>query len=400
MVHAANTRFWFTGLMLFLFVSVFMVFGVVADAPPALLNHQFYGNVYWDANLSVAPTQVDARIMGASYTSAIRDVNCNGVLCSATYGKATDNILRVQGSNGLSVSFFLGDRQVTQVPYESSKVQNLDLNIATTPISCTPNPDCTEWTGCLNDKQNRSCFDLNKCGPAVGWNKTEESVCDANRDGSRSGSRSSSTSTNTATSSAVDCINPWDCSLWSMCIGGEQRRLCSVKVGCSAQAEGVAKPSESQVCSSGSRTSPSSGDTSSTLPALSNTAEETCFDGVLNQDERGIDCGGACKPCPEKKVVPPVAAESDNTMLYVGIGLLAVLVIGLVVFLIVHKKKVAAMSGGSGAGESVLTPSIVSQLDAAYAKGEASGMSRSDVTAKLTEKGWDTETLEEYLMSK
>ena len=25
--------------------------------------------------------------------------------------------------------------------------------------------------------------------------------------------------------------------------------------------------------------------------------KETCFDGIKNQDEEGIDCGGACKPC-------------------------------------------------------------------------------------------------------
>jgi hypothetical protein len=31
--------------------------------------------------------------------------------------------------------------------------------------------------------------------------------------------------------------------------------------------------------------------------------EPTCNDGIRNQLEEGVDCGGPCKPCPEKKTV-------------------------------------------------------------------------------------------------
>ena len=39
--------------------------------------------------------------------------------------------------------------------------------------------------------------------------------------------------------------------------------------------------------------------------------EETCFDGIKNQNEEGIDCGGVCKPCvelPAPKKVPLMKA--------------------------------------------------------------------------------------------
>ncbi len=396
MARAQNIRFVIGMIFVFVFGGV-VSFVAAVEAPPNLVNHQFYGNVYWDANITVAPTQVDARLVDSTFSSLIQEIHCTEVLCSATYGQAADNILRVQGSNnGLPVTFFLGEKQVTQVTYKGGEAQALDLNIATTPISCTPNPDCTEWTGCLNDKQNRSCYDVNKCGPAAGWNKTEEQGCGANSEASRSRSNSANA---TSGSSSSGCSMTWGCSLWSLCVGSEQRRVCSRSDVCGASAIFSAKPEESKVCGSGTGGTSSTG--SSGLPVTSNTAvAETCFDGVLNQDERGIDCGGACKPCPEKKVAASVVAESSNTLLIAGVSILAILVIGLIVFLIIHKKKVAAISGSGSSGSSVLTASIISQLDFAYAKGEASGMSRGDVTAKLTEKGWDTEMLEEYLISK
>ena len=52
---------------------------------------------------------------------------------------------------------------------------------------------------------------------------------------------------------------------------------------------------------------------------------------------------------------------------------------------------------GSGASSGGLSASVMSQLDSAYSRGEASGMSKSDVTQKLVDKGWDMEMLEEYL---
>ncbi len=375
---------------------------VFADTPPALVNHQFYGNVYWDSNISVAPTLVNARIAGQSYSSVISDLACNGRVCSATYGKAADNILRVQGSNGLQITFFLGDTQVTQVPYVDNKVQELDLNIATQPVVCNSNFNCSEWSACVLEKQNRTCEDLNYCGVSTSWNRTEEQGCSVGRDSSRGVNRGSPRNppTSVAAGAGGACTQSWSCSLYSLCVGSEQRRSCSRSDSCGdgAGVIVVPKPDESKVCVSRGSSQSSSGSTGTAIPSTTSAAE-TCFDSILNQDERGIDCGGACKPCPEKKAALAPSPASSNSLLMFGVAALAILVIGLIIFLVIHKKKVAVMSGGSG-GSSTLSYAIISQLDSAYSRGEASGMSRSDVTQKLVDKGWDMETLEEYLMKK
>jgi hypothetical protein len=37
---------------------------------------------------------------------------------------------------------------------------------------------------------------------------------------------------------------------------------------------------------------------------IKETIEPSCFDGIQNSDEQGIDCGGSCKPCEEEKRCP------------------------------------------------------------------------------------------------
>jgi hypothetical protein len=46
----------------------------------------------------------------------------------------------------------------------------------------------------------------------------------------------------------------------------------------------------------------------------------TCFDGLWNQDETGIDCGGVCKKCPQRSlfgriVMPPEVKAGDEFVL-------------------------------------------------------------------------------------
>ena len=41
-----------------------------------------------------------------------------------------------------------------------------------------------------------------------------------------------------------------------------------------------------------------------------NTTTETCSDGIQNQDETGVDCGGVCSACP---AVTPPCTQTSNT---------------------------------------------------------------------------------------
>jgi hypothetical protein len=66
------------------------------------------------------------------------------------------------------------------------------------------------------------------------------------------------------------CTPNWNCGSWTDCVEGSQIRDCSDINNCGSL-EG--KPAVSQSCQ---------------MP-------ETCSDGIENQDEKGIDCGGVCE---------------------------------------------------------------------------------------------------------
>jgi uncharacterized membrane protein len=71
-------------------------------------------------------------------------------------------------------------------------------------------------------------------------------------------------------------------------------------------------------------TAPGNAPTTTTLPA------ESCSDGVKNQDEAGIDCGGSCGPC----------SQIDFTWILIAVLLFAI--VGVIIYFLVkggHKGK-------------------------------------------------------------
>ena len=66
------------------------------------------------------------------------------------------------------------------------------------------------------------------------------------------------------------CTPNWECDSWSECAEESQSRSCTDTNGCDSEA---GKPELTQSC---------------VIP-------ETCSDGIQNQDEKGIDCGGVCE---------------------------------------------------------------------------------------------------------
>jgi hypothetical protein len=70
------------------------------------------------------------------------------------------------------------------------------------------------------------------------------------------------------------CIERWECSEWSQCYpSGLMFRSCTDMNDCGTL---LRKPKEQMECN----------------------YTGTCFDGIKNQGEEGVDCGGPCPPCP------------------------------------------------------------------------------------------------------
>ncbi|MFH1182236.1 MAG: Ig-like domain-containing protein [Candidatus Woesearchaeota archaeon] len=70
----------------------------------------------------------------------------------------------------------------------------------------------------------------------------------------------------------VRCTASWQCSVWGECIDSFQTRTCKDTRKCGTTAN---KPQEKRECGV--------------------VQPETCFDGIKNGNEEGIDCGGSCE---------------------------------------------------------------------------------------------------------
>ena len=117
--------------------------------------------------------------------------------------------------------------------------------------ACTSIWQCITWSECINDIQNRTCTDLKNCKPASTLKPDEIQSC--------------------------GCMEYWRCDGWlpEECPQSkEQTRKCLDWNGCGTE---ESKPQTKQECE----------------------YKETCDDGIKNQDEEDIDCGGSCEPCIE-----------------------------------------------------------------------------------------------------
>ncbi|MFQ5621097.1 MAG: Ig-like domain-containing protein [Candidatus Nanoarchaeia archaeon] len=96
------------------------------------------------------------------------------------------------------------------------------------------------------------------------------------------------------------CNERWECGDWGACgIIYEQTRICVDQNACGSIYD---RPSTRKDC----------------IPegalVLNITFEPSCFDGVQNQDEQGIDCGGVCVSCATVQV--PAPSCPDNVCLW------------------------------------------------------------------------------------
>ncbi len=161
-----------------------------------------------------------------------------------------------------------------------------------------------------------------------------------------------------------DCVVKWSCSAWSQCGAGTQERECSDLNDCGTFADkpietrscvdepvvdggvcsdGIKNQEESDVdcggpcdvCSLGLRCDENRDCSTTFCNQVSRVCElkPSCSDGVQNQKEEGIDCGGPCSACKSPSLEQPLADVS--LMTYILIVLL-VLTCLLAVF-IYHK---------------------------------------------------------------
>jgi len=155
--------------------------------------------------------------------------------------------------------------------------------------ACLPELVCLPWSRCYpNGMQVEVCRDKNGCAGKDAADIKFYRNC-------------------TYEEEPPECIENWLCSDWSVCrIDEQQNRTCTDLNDCG---------------------------TTRTIPPLQQECVyiPSCFDGVQNGDETGIDCGGSCEACktiqqpgliPEDKRFPTIVFLSLIIILSVLIALL------------------------------------------------------------------------------
>ena len=376
-------------LFSFLLVMVLSVF-VFAQEPPSLENHQFYGRVTWNA-AEARPQQVLAKVGTAEFSTTVKEMSCSAATnsCSAPYGQSPDT-LRVQGRSGDLILFYVDGKKAGNDTYRADDATELNFDLrtltSTSPTNgtngagnitgnitgnttngtqgCLPNLNCTIWSTCINNNQSRSCTDMNACNTSkVRFNETKSCL--------------------SGTGVTAICEQHWQCTAWSGCIDDERTRTCERDDACDvrlaakevASIREVLMPSESESCVSVTPPAPTP------QPPVS---AATCFDGIKNQNEEKVDCGGVCKACKEE---PEKEEKGLPWYLYAGIGLVVALGILAAVYFLVIKK------GGAAA----LAPEKAGQLRSYFQRSLQQGVSKEEALAKLVQSGWEEKVVKKFL---
>jgi len=225
----------------------------------------------------------------------------------------------------LNRSFSEGQHTINVIVNDSVGNQN-SSSVAFT-ISLPVQPSCGDGS-CNGNEDCSSCS--NDCGECE-----EETQTSENTTPETTQEEESSVQTPVTTQAIQTVCSPdWQCSEWSECTDKTQTRTCNDANKCGTN-EGM--PALAQEC----------------------TPPETCSDGIKNQNEGGIDCGGSCeKKCsiftivggavrdlPEtgkqffkEKILNKILANKTRT--FIIIGAVTTLIIGFFAFRFFSKRKV------------------------------------------------------------
>jgi len=204
----------------------------------------------------------------ADYIKTVSQNSCSGSLCHTTHELSSSYIYHyfittIDDNNNENLSIINNYANLTATTRPPSSggggggsgggsSSREDITIKKTKKEeCTEKWSCSEWYSCVNNVQARTCVDINHCGTEK--NKPPE------------------------TRPCSLCVEDWECSEWSPCSKDNiQTRICKDKNNCGTEKN---KPEEEKACS-----------------------YEMCNNGIQDQGEEGIDCGGPCFPCGLDKI--------------------------------------------------------------------------------------------------
>ena len=285
----------------FLLLFFLVLFSVVALAYPEV-GHQFYG-------YAGSGSTVTAEVGDLTYTTAVQSDEYYGYDSIFFVDAASDDMDGAE--EGDTITFYLDDTEVTTATFEIGGVTKLDF--ADDPATAEDESVDTSSSDSDSDSDSDSSDS----------DSDSDSDSSSDDDSSSSSSGHSSSSSSSSSGSGKGCFDQWDCQSWNSCASNSfQTRICYYEGNCTTEG---GQPDTRQSCT---YVAPEEETT-----VVSEKTEATCYDGIKNQGERGVDCGGPCDVC----TVTTVVEETKTNWLYVGLGIFIILLI--IAIILAHKYK-------------------------------------------------------------
>jgi hypothetical protein len=369
-------------ILLILFLLLLLVSLYVSFAIPPVAT-EYYGTItyYTDNN---TPVPVGSSVI-AYYRNSTFNVSCGSF--SSVYlgyygslsclGDDIDTIQTEGGKTGEEIVFYINGVEATptgDASWEFGKYKRVDL----VPIPRCGDTKCNIGESCTYCSEDCGLcptnFTINQTGNitnGTGGNETGGGTQTGGGAGGSGAGGTGSAGTGSATATGGSgsretaqelCLEKWNCTEWTKCnINNTQYRECDDLNNCGTDNR---KPPEDQDCiyqgtcfdyllnqdetdldCGGYTCDPcdlnkkcrSNRDCKSRFchPENKICVLPTCFDGYMNGDEKGVDCGGPCEPCPEEIYAKPPIPELPKMIFCVEpfpwlLLLIMILVIGFV----------------------------------------------------------------------
>ncbi len=296
--------------------------------PPQPNFHQFYGDV-----TGASPgDEVRATVAGNTFTTVVDSNNRYGY---------SPLFLVDGGNNGDTIIFYVKGVQAGTYPFEKGGVTELDL-----PSTQIPGGDGTGGGGAGGGGGGRGI------SPYYGINYTPGAQ---------------PTTPTTADGGGRLCFDDWLCDKWGPCINGIRNRQCIFNDDPTCVYPWLETPVMEEQCG----------------PIPAPVVEATCYDGIQNQGEFGIDCGGPCQPC---IIEQPVLIEKKTPWWIYSIA--GLLVIGAIALTIIYFQRRHAFEPGK---------LVNGHLEAYIKQTLKSGFPESRIEDKLMQAGWKKKDVEKMM---
>ncbi len=297
----------------------FLVLASSAFAVPQI-GHQFYGYA------AAANAPIIAIVNGIRFETTSESDGYYGYEPLLFVGAASDD--EKGGEKGDEITFYVGNTEIGKYIFEVAGVTELNFDEAFgfDGVYDSGDLDVSGDNGSEVNTHSTS-QDNNSSSSSSSAQDNDSQNNNLSNNDSDDDSDDGSDSTNIDDNSAevdVPCSYKWECTNWGTCeSNGFQTRICYYSGTCIDETKDPNRPDSRQTCNY------------EASAEKTEYAKADCYDGIKNQGEKDIDCGGPCQSC--EKTTPIISEEPRSNIMYVLLAMLLLIIIASIVFAYKYK---------------------------------------------------------------